>query len=76
MSSSHHPHYPHRNNSRIENISNESQSLRTQTQEFESHINLATNDLSHLREQLFHLDREHQKVKTHYEEESEDCIKN
>ncbi|KAI9623332.1 hypothetical protein KEM48_009492 [Puccinia striiformis f. sp. tritici PST-130] len=53
----------------FENISNESQSLRTQTQEFESHINLATNDLSHLREQLFHLDREHQKVKTHYEEE-------
>lgn len=53
----------------FESIQSESQSLKAQTQEFESHLTTCTTDLSHLREQLFHLDREHQKLKTQYEEE-------
>ncbi|WAR52718.1 hypothetical protein PtB15_2B143 [Puccinia triticina] len=53
----------------FDTIQAESLSLKSQTHEFESHISACTTDLSHLREQLYHLEREHTKLKTHYEEE-------
>ncbi|MBW0536140.1 hypothetical protein O181_075855, partial [Austropuccinia psidii MF-1] len=52
-----------------ESLQNEVQSLKTQTQEFETHISAYSADVRLLRDQLFHLDNEHAKLKTHYEEE-------
>lgn len=52
-----------------DSLQTEAQHLKSQTQEFESHVGSCTSDLTALREQLFQLEREHQKLKTQYDEE-------
>ncbi|KAH9823379.1 WD40-repeat-containing domain protein [Melampsora americana] len=52
-----------------DSLQTEAQHLKSQTQEFESHVGTCTSDLTQLREQLYQLEREHQKLKTQYDEE-------
>ncbi|KAG0142826.1 hypothetical protein CROQUDRAFT_673304 [Cronartium quercuum f. sp. fusiforme G11] len=50
-------------------LQTEAQHLKSQTQEFESHVGTCASDLTQLREQFYQLEREHQKLKTQYDEE-------